>query len=75
MQAIEYLGDHQSTANEKRVWSAGIVMALVTIMKKTGIQSVFDINAFKVMFTYLCLEKHQREYIVGLMEAPLKSVI
>ena len=47
-------------------------MALVTIMKKTGIQSVFDINAFQVMFTYLCLEKNQREHIVGLMETPLR---
>ena len=74
-QTIEYLGDQQSEANEKRVWSAGIVMALIAVMKRTRIQSVFNINAFQVMFTYLCLEKTQREYIVGLMENTLRSVI
>ena len=66
---------HQSDANQNRVWTAGIVMALVTIMKKTGIQSGFGINIFNVMFTYLCLEKNQREYIVGFVEPSLKSVI
>ena len=50
-------------------------MALVTIMKKTEIRSLFDVNAFQVMFTYLCLEKNQREHIVGLMETSLRSVI
>ena len=66
---------HQSDADQNRVWTAGIVMALVTIMKKTGIQSGFGINAFNVMFTYLCLKKSQREFIVGLMEPSLKSVM
>ena len=75
MQSIEYISNHQNTADENRVWSAGIVMALVTIMEKTEIQSVFDINAFQIMFTCLCLEKNQREYIVGLLEPSLKSVI
>ena len=74
MQTIEFLGNYQSADNEKRVWSASIVMSLVTIMKKTGIHSVFDINAFQVMFTYLCLEKNQREYIVGLMDTPLRYI-
>lgn len=50
-------------------------MALVIIMKKTGTHSVFDVNAFEIMFTYLCLEKNQREHVVGLMDKSLRSVI
>lgn len=76
MQIIEYLGSkYQNVTNDIRVWSAGIVMALVTIMKKTAIQFMFNIDAFKVMFTYLCLEKNQREHVVGLMDNPLRSVM
>ena len=73
MQTIESIGYHQSDAADKRVWSAGIVMALVVILEKTKIQSAFNIGAFKVMFTYLCLEKNQCEYIVSLLESSLRS--
>ena len=75
VQTTHYLDNHQSATNEYRVWSAGIVMALVIIMKRTGIRSVFNINAFRIMFTCLCLEKNQCEHLVGLMDNSLRSVI
>ena len=75
IQTIQCIGCHQSDAANKRIWSAGIVMALVVILEKAKVQSAFNIGAFKVMFTYLCLEKNQCEYIVSLLETSLRLVV
>ena len=57
------------------MWSAKVVMALVTIIRKTGIKLSNRYNIIQVMLSYLYLEKGLCKYVLEEMEMFLRLVV
>ena len=64
----------QSTDSHIRMWSAKVVMALVTIIRKAGIMPLNHYDNIQVMLSYLYLEKDVCEHVVSQMVVPVRSV-
>ena len=56
------------------MWSASVVMALATIVKRTGVKPLDHCNAFQVMLSYMYLEKGLCKYLVSEIEMSVRSV-
>ena len=74
METIQYVGEHQDTDKHIRMWSAKVVMALVTIIRLTGIKYSHDSNIAQIMLSYLYLEKDLCKYVVNQMDESVRSV-
>ena len=73
LSTIDYLSNHRNvTADHTRVWIAKVIMALVTIMRKTEVLIPSDSNALKIMLSSLSLEKSLCTDVVIKMEGSLR---
>ena len=70
---MQYVDEHYNDENYLRMWSANVVMALVTVIRKTGIGVLKD-SVMQLIQCYLCLEKHQCKFMVSKMDESVRSV-
>ena len=71
---MKYVTGHQDPSNRTKMWSAKVIMTLVTIIRKTGIQPSNHYNSIQVMLFYLCLEKDLCKYVVNEMDESFRLV-
>ena len=70
---MQYVDDHHSDDNLTRMWSANVVMALSTIIRKTEIK-IFESSILK-MLSYLYLGKNVCNFFVSQMDESMRSVL
>ncbi|XP_065899490.1 E3 ubiquitin-protein ligase rnf213-alpha-like isoform X3 [Dysidea avara] len=70
---VSYLDHHRSSSYYAKVWSAKVVMALATIIRKTAISPPSESDALRKMLKYLQLEKPQYEHVVATMDESLRD--
>ena len=69
------LTEWQNVDYQKRVWCAGVTIAIAIIMKETGVSPSHDHSTLPKMFPNLYLETLQRKHIVEMMDDSLKYVM
>ena len=70
---MRYVEEHCNDENYLRIWSANVVMGLVTVIRKTGIGVLKD-SIVQIVQCYLCLGKDQCKFMVSQMDESVRSV-
>lgn len=68
LDTVSYLNKRQDAKSSTKVYIAKVTMALAHVVRKTGILPPSNNNALQVILSYLSVEKHQCENIVGKMD-------
>ena len=55
-------------------WSAEVVMALATIIRKTGISFSDDIDVIQIMLSFLSMKKDTCKYVVNQMDGSVRYI-
>ena len=70
---MRYVGEHHNDENYLKMWSANVVMALLTVIRKTGVGVLKD-NIMQIINHYLFLERNLCRFLVSQMEQSIRSV-